>query len=139
MKRRGFRLLPHTADIRLEVRGKDLPELFAESVSALISLVTDRRKVRARDSRILKISAGDPADQLFLLLREALLLVSADRFLGRSVRGTMESWGVTVEIAGEPCDLSRHSLYREIKAVTAHAMTVEKKTGGYIARFVVDV
>lgn len=139
MKRRSFRLLPHTADIRLEVRGKDLPELFAESVAALFSLVTDRRKVRARESRILKISAGDPADQLFLLLRNALLLVSVDRFLGRNVRGTMKSWGVNVEIKGEPCDLSRHSLHREIKAVTAHAMAVEKKRGGYVARFVVDV
>jgi SHS2 domain-containing protein len=139
MKRRSFRLLPHTADIRLEVRGKDLPELFAESITAMLSLITDRRKVRARESRILVISERDPEEQLFLLLREALLLVSADRFLGRSACGTMKSSGVTVEIAGEPLDLSRHSLHREIKAVTGHAMAVEKRPGGYIARFVLDV
>ncbi len=47
--------------------------------------------------------------------------------------------GVTVEIAGEPCDLSRHSLYREIKAVTAHGMAVERIPGGFVARFIVDV
>lgn len=138
MKRRRFRLLPHTADIRLEVRGRDLPELFAESVTALFSLLTDRRKVRARESRILR-GAGDPVDQLFHLLREALLLHYVDRFLVRDARGTMESSGVSVEVAGETYDASLHALHREIKAVTAHAMAIEKGPGGYIARFVVDV
>ena len=139
MKRRRFRLLAHTADIRLEVRGRDLPELCAESVTALFSLLTDRRKVCARESRILRGAGGDPVDQLFHLLREALLLHSVDRFLARDARGTMDASGVTVEMAGETFDASRHALHREIKAVTAHAMAIEKGPSGYIARFVVDV
>ena len=36
-------------------------------------------------------------------------------------------------------DSSRHSLGREIKAVTRHAMTVEERPGGFVARFLVDV
>jgi SHS2 domain-containing protein len=139
LSRRRFRLLPHTADIRLEVRGSDLRELFAESVAALFSLLTDRRRVRARESRIITVPVGDPADALFLLLREALLLHSMDRFLARSAHATIESTGMIVEIAGEPWDASRHALHREIKAVTSHAMSVEKRPKGYVARFLVDV
>jgi len=140
VKLRGFRLLPHTADIRLEVRGEDLPGLFAESVAAVYSLLTDRRKVRKRESRVLHVSGEDPADLLYLLLKEVLLLHSVERFLARDARVTMESSGVSAEIAGEPWDVSRHVLYREIKAVTAHAIAVERTpSGGYSARFLLDV
>jgi SHS2 domain-containing protein len=136
---RGYRLLPHTADIRLEVRGKDLPELFATGVTALFSLLTDRRRVRAAETRILVVSGRDLEDRLFLLLREALLLFAADRFLVRSARGRMKPSGVTVEVSGEPFDASRHPAFREIKAVTAHGMAVERTPDGFVARFLVDV
>lgn len=139
MRDRGFRLLPHTADIRLEVRAKDLPGLFAASVEALFSLIVDRRKVRPAASRTIEASGNDDPDILFSLLKEALLLFSAERFLVRSAHATMKVSGVKIEISGEPFDASRHSAEREIKAVTAHGMTVGKAAGGCIARFIVDV
>jgi SHS2 domain-containing protein len=139
VKPQGYRLLPHTADIRLEVRGKDLPELFATGVTALFSLLTDRRRVRATEARTLEVSGEDLEDRLFLLLREALLLFTADHFLIRSARGRMKESGAIVEVRGEAFDASRHPAFREIKAVTAHGMVVERTPGGFVARFVVDV
>ena len=139
MKPRGYRLLPHTADIRLEVRGQDLAGLFATGVTALFSLLTDRRRVRAAETRILEITGKDLEDQLFLLLRDALLLFTADRFLVRSARGRIKRSGVRVEVRGEAFDASRHPAFREIKAVTAHGMVVERIPGGFVARYVIDV
>jgi SHS2 domain-containing protein len=136
---RGYRHLPHTADIRLEVRGSDLPGLFAESVAALFSLIVDRRTVRAAETKILEASGEDLPDTLYLLLRGALLLFTAERFIVRSARGTMDASGARVEVSGEPFDESRHSALREIKAVTAHGLAVESIPGGVVARFVVDV
>jgi SHS2 domain-containing protein len=136
---RGYRLLPHTADIRLEVRGQDLAGLFATSVTSLFSLLTDRRRVRAAETRTLEVSGRDLEDRLFLLLREALLLFTADRFLVRSARGKMNRSGVRVEVRGEAFDASRHPAFREIKAVTAHGMVVERIPGGFAARYVIDV
>jgi SHS2 domain-containing protein len=136
---RRFRLLPHTADIRLEVRGKDLPELFSASVDALYSLIVDRRRVRPITSRTFEIPGKEPSEQLFSLLRAALLLFSSDRFLVRNARATMKESGMEMKVAGEPFDASRHTADREIKAVTAHGLTVEKIPGGYVARFIVDV
>lgn len=136
---RGFRLLPHTADIRLEVRAKDLPDLFAASVEALFSLIVDRRRVRPAAERAYRVSGNDPAEQLFLLLREALLLFSPYGFLVRTARGTIKKTEVEMKVAGEPFDPMRHAASREIKAVTAHGMTVQRVPGGYVARFVVDV
>jgi len=139
VKPRGYRLLPHTADIRLEVRGQDLAGLFATGVTALFSLLTDRRRVRAAETRILEITGKDLEDQLFLLLRDALLLFTADRFLVRSARGRIKRSGVRVEVRGEAFDASRHPAFREIKAVTAHGMVVERIPGGFVARYVIDV
>jgi SHS2 domain-containing protein len=137
--RRAFRLLPHTADIRIEVRGADFARLCASCVEALFSLQGDRRRIRPVETRILRIAGGPPPEALFALLKEALLLFSDGRFLVRSARGTMEGKGTAVEVRGERIDLSRHSVYREIKAVTAHGLTVESGEGGLLARFIVDV
>jgi SHS2 domain-containing protein len=46
---------------------------------------------------------------------------------------------VSLTLTGEPFDAERHSVAREIKAVTAHLLSVERLPGGYRARFVVDV
>ena len=81
MTRSRYRFLPHTADLRVEVRGKDLPELYASCIETLFSLLTDRRRVRESGSRILTIEGASPEDRLFFLLREALLLFEIDRFL----------------------------------------------------------
>lgn len=139
MKRRRFRFLPHTADLRIEARGKDLAELYASCIETLFSLLTDRRRIREAGYRTLAIEGASPEDRLFFLLREALLLFELDRFLVRRARGTIKGNRVTMSVAGEPADSSRHSFGREIKAVTRHAMTVEERPGGFVARFVVDV
>lgn len=139
MTPRGYRFLPHTADIRLEVRGKDLPELFAAGVAALFSLLTDRRRIRPVETRTLKATGRNVEDRLFPLLREALLLFTAYGFVVRNARGRMERTGVHVEVSGEPFDGSRHPSFREVKAVTAHGLAVERSPGGFTARFIVDV
>jgi SHS2 domain-containing protein len=46
---------------------------------------------------------------------------------------------VTLTVRGEPLEASRHLVRREIKAVTAHAMAVERSPDGFLARFLVDV
>lgn len=139
MKGRGYRLLPHTADLRIEVRGKDMPGLYASCATALFSLLTDRRRVRETAERTVRVEGVTPEDRLFFLLRAALLLFEVDRFLVRRAHVTIEGNQVTLSASGEPADFSRHTFGREIKAVTRHALTVGKRPGGFVARFVVDV
>jgi len=137
--RRPFRLLPHTADLRVEVRADDFPSLCAASVEALFSLLTDRRKIRRFERRTLDSGSGSPEERLLAILRQALLLFSLDRFLVREAGAMMNSGTILVTVHGEPMDGSRHSAHREIKAVTAHALAVEKGPSGFTARFILDV
>jgi len=123
----------------VEVRGVDLPDLFSSCVLALYSLLVDRRTVREADVRSAEISGDTAEEKLFFLLREAFLLFASHRFLARKAHVTILGKQVKLTVRGEPLDASRHFVHREIKAVTAHAMAVERSPDGFLARFLVDV
>ncbi|HSL99990.1 MAG TPA: archease [Candidatus Limnocylindria bacterium] len=139
MRKRRFRLLPHTADLMIEVRGEDLPQLFSSCILALFSLLVDRRTVREAEARSAEVTGDTVEEQFFSLLREVFLLFAVHKFLARTAHVRIEGKRVMLTVTGEPLDSSRHTVLREIKAVTAHAMVVERSLGGYLARFVVDV
>lgn len=89
--------------------------------------------------RSAEVTGDTLEEKLFSLLREAFLLFAAHEFLARAAHVTIEGNRVVLTVTGEPLDSSRHTVLREIKAVTAHAMVVERSPGGYLARFIVDV
>jgi len=134
-----YRLLPHTADLLVEVRAPDFGSLCAASVQALFSLLSDRRRIRPAERRVLDAGQGTPEEQLRSVLMQALLLFSLERYLVRDADGTMEHGRVVVAVRGERLDRVRHPVHREIKAVTAHALTARKGPRGFTARFVLDV
>lgn len=123
----------------MEVRGEDLPGLFSSCVLALFSLLVDRRTVREAEARSAEVTGDTVEEQFFFLLREAFQLFAAQTFLARTAHVTIEGKRVMLTVTGEPLDSSRHTVLREIKAVTAHAMVVERSPEGCLARFVVDV
>jgi SHS2 domain-containing protein len=123
----------------MEVRGEDLPGLFSSCVLALFSLLVDRRTVREAEARSAEVTGDTVEEQFFFLLRESFQLFAAHTFLARTAHVTIDGRRVMLTVTGEPLDSSRHTVLREIKAVTAHAMVVERSPGGYLARFVVDV
>ena len=139
MSRGAYRLLPHTADLLVEVRAPDFRSLCALSVEAVFSLLTDRRKVRRAERRSFDFAPGPPEELLLSVLRRSLLLFSLDRFLVREAGATMEDGRLVLAVGGEPMDAARHSVCREIKAVTAHALAVDAGPTGFTARFVLDV
>ncbi len=134
-----YRLLPHTADLRVEVRCADFPGLCAASVETLFSLLTDRRTVRRAARRTFSAAGATREERFHGILRKALLLFALDRFLVRDAGATMELDVVTVTVTGEPADPARHAVYREIKAVTAHGLAVSAGPSGWTGRFVLDV
>jgi SHS2 domain-containing protein len=137
--RRRYRLLPHTADLLVEVRAADFPTLCAASVEALFSLMTDRRKIRPAERRTLESVPGSPEEALRSILRQALLFFSLDRYLVRDAGASMVSGKVVVSVRGERMEGTRHPVYREVKAVTAHALAAEEGPSGFTARFILDV
>jgi len=136
----GYRIFDHTADLGVEVAGVSLEELYAGAALALFALLTDLSSVRAGVAREIVVSGEDPADLLVNFLREILYAWNGDGFLMKSclVR-EVKPQRLTALLRGETFDPARHRIKQEVKAVTYHQASVEKKGDVWVARVIFDV
>jgi SHS2 domain-containing protein len=148
----GWTLLDHTADIRIEVRGRSAGDLFIHAAQGLTTLLdpgdaeADRRdstseKEGARTERISLDLEGDGLEELLVAwLREILFLnqVRGFRMEASEIQQlTMERLTAVIEgrVRGDrvaPPDL-------EIKGVTYHGLAVTETEEGFTALVVFDV
>ena len=144
-----FKELDHTADLRVEIRGKDEQELFRNAVESLYLLlglqaVSDRRDVVPGER--LEIQGQDPEEALVGLLGELLYRATAERqrlnLQELSVRrGEEGEEGCRVDVRGgwETLTAGEMAGQREIKAVTYHDVQIRRTKRGWVARVVMDL
>lgn len=135
-----YRLLDHTADLGLEIYGRDLPELFGNACFALFDNITDLSRVAGESSKVITVTGDDTADLMINWLRELLSQWTVDGLLIKSAQVTnISDTGVTAKLLFDPYTPGRHLLQSDIKAVTYHNVTVGRKNNVWTARVVVDV
>ena len=144
-----FRELDHTADLRVEIQGKDEQELFRNAVESLYLLlglpaVSDRRE--AVPAERLEIKGQDPEEALVELLGELLYRATAERqrlnLHELSVRrGEEGAEGCRVVVRGgwETLTDDDRVGQREIKAVTYHDVQIRRTKRGWTAQVVMDL
>ena len=144
-----FRELDHTADLRVEIRGKDEQELFRNAVESLYLLMglpalSDRRE--AVPVERLEIKGQDPEEALVELLGELLYRATTERqrlnLQELSVRrGEEGEEGCRVDVRGgwEMLTDDEMAGQREIKAVTYHDVQIRRTKRGWAARVVMDL
>ena len=145
-----FRELDHTADLRVEIQGKDEQELFRNAVESLYLLlglqaVSDRRDAIIPAEK-LEIQGQDPEEALVGLLGELLYRATAERqrlnLQELSVRrGEEGEEGCRVDVRGgwEMLTDDEMAGQREIKAVTYHDVQIRRTKRGWAARVVMDL
>ena len=135
-------LLDHTADLRVQVRGRDLPDLFANAGFALFDLLTDVELVRGLepDDVSVAVPGGDREDLLVEWLRELLYRYHASgRLCCRIESPAVTDTSAAGRTWGEAADPARHRPKHEIKAITYHGLLVREESGGWVAEVVMDV
>jgi SHS2 domain-containing protein len=129
-------ILPHTADLRAEIRAPDLVALYAEAAGLVREILVGGSAVAARETRRIALAGGDDSERLFRFVRELLYLADSERFLPAAA--TLEADEVTVD--GEPFDAARHVAERQVKAVTRHGFELERAAdGSWRCRMVFDL
>ncbi len=144
-----FRELEHTADLCVEIYGKDRTELVLNAIETLYTLLDyplDRTSQGLLPRTTLRIEGLDLADALVRLLGELLYAASEEheRFFPKKIllqdkcppslnmriilQGSL--WKCSDDIVGQG---------REIKAVTYHDVCIKKTEHGHMARIVMDV
>lgn len=140
-----YRLLEHTSDIKVEICGQDLTELFRNAAFCLFDLMLEVSRVEPKEQREL-ILENDDLSELFLdWLRELLFLFSARGFaLSRaevrlSPAEIARPFRLSATLRGETYDPARHGLKVEVKTPTYHEYKLEQTRSGFRATLVLDV
>ena len=135
-----YRVFNHTADLGLEVYGKDEKELFSNAAFAIFDLTVDLYDVNALEVRMITVRGSDREDLLVNYLREILYMLNGEGMLLKDFSILeIDSHYLVGEVKGEPFNPDRHSIKMEIKAVTYHQVKVEKNKEGWKARVIFDV
>lgn len=137
---RPYRLLEHTADIRLRIYGRSLRGLFQNAVCALTDTLTDFQKVKKKISKRIRITAENRELLLVRLLQELLFLFDARGFVVRRLEFIrFDDKMIMARAWGEKFSPARHLSKTEVKAVTYHQLKVERQKGRWVAEVVFDV
>lgn len=135
----SFQVIEHTADMGIEVRADSREELFVQAARGLREILS-ATTVTGGAERTIEIEGGDVPELLVKWLNEILFLLETERFFPIDfVIEEVTDDHLRGRIRGEPFDPERHSIEREIKAVTYHQLRVEKQDGLWQARIFVDL
>ena len=130
----------HTADLAWRLWGKDLPELFENAGRALSATLTDRRYLRRRATREVRLTAGDREALLVDWLNHLLYLFDIDGFLGRDFQvESLTAERLEARVTGESFDPARHPERTGVKAATYHQLSIVPAGDGWQATVVLDL
>lgn len=135
----GWRLLEHTADVRMAVYGGILEELFLNAARGFTSLLVPETQGHPEIELELSLLADDIEELLVDWLREllyyhqtkAFILISADI-------QDLSDTSLKAKLAGRTRGPDEEPEI-EIKGVTYHAVSVEKNDIGYAVTIVFDI
>ena len=145
-----YKLLDHTADIRVEVWGKTRKELFGNAVTAMFDVMVDwpsedKRlfsvdEIKPLEEKTIKITGNDLEDTLINFLRETLYLFNGKCWLIKSCEPLkLTRRSIVARLKGKPYNRQKTPLKTEIKAVTYHALIINKSNRSWQAKVVFDV
>jgi SHS2 domain-containing protein len=148
---KGVRGLEHTADIGLELEAPDLPELFRRGALGAMWLVLEREPATEPpdkgETRSLELVEDDLADLLRSWLRTLLYWDETEGFVTRSVALALaphphcsshdgQAFGLWAKVSGAVDSGPR---VREIKGVTLHGLSVERRGDSWWGQVIFDV
>jgi protein archease len=140
MASRGYEVLEHPADIGFRAYGATLPELFAASAIALLSIADEPAAAEPRGEYRLAVESGDRESLLVDWLNEVLYWYDGKRIAFREFRiDALSDEAVDAVGVGEPRDPERHRSRLIVKAVTYHQLKIEQRADSWVAEVYLDI
>jgi SHS2 domain-containing protein len=140
IKRVEYKLIPHTADICIELSATTLKQLFDRSASAVTEQMVSIGKKSPGIMKDMVVAASDK-DLLFVYWLQEILYqfyLHGLIYTGSKITA-LSNTRLKAKVAFNRFNPKEHTPKREIKAVTYHNIHIEKTRGKYIVRFVVDI
>ncbi|MCU0578326.1 MAG: archease [Desulfobacterota bacterium] len=139
-KTKPYRLIDHSGDLGLEVRGDDFPGLLVNAAWAFTDILVDAPQVRAHRVQDITVEAPDREALLAAWLGELLYLFDARGLVfGRFEIREWTEQKLTARAWGEPFNPDRHGFKQGVKAVTYHQLQIRRTAKGWRARVIFDI
>jgi len=139
--RRGFRVLPHTADKSIEAWGDTLSELFLAAAEGMFNLTQDLSSIKQEYEWVIEVAADSPEDLLHAWLAELLWVAERDEATPCAFEVEAldeQSWSLTGRAwGGSASPETRRGA--AVKAVTYHDLKVKREKDVWRVRVVFDV
>jgi len=136
---KGYKFLPHTADVRIEAYGKSLEEAFTNSAYATTDVVTDHSKVAAVVEKEFTAEGENQESLLYDFLEQFLILIDADGFLLHEIKELKISGNnLSVKCVGDSYS-EKYEIHTHVKAITYQEMSIEESKDGFVIKFIVDI
>jgi SHS2 domain-containing protein len=124
----------------MEVRGKNLPELFASAGRAFFDIMMDIRLIDLKIERSIKVTAPDREALLVAWLGELLYLFESRQFVfARFEVQSLSDQELQAAGQGELYDPKKHRLKQVFKAVTYHQLRIWEEKEIWRARVIFDI
>jgi SHS2 domain-containing protein len=138
--RKPYRLITHTGDLGMTVRGKDRIDLFEQAAWAFFDLLVDARSIEPKKPLEVSVEAPDREALLVAWLGELLYLFETQKIvLGKFEIKTLTDQSLEAIAWGEPFHREKHRFKRAVKAVTYHLLRIWETPQGWRARVILDV
>ena len=135
-----YRILDHTADLRIEVKGRGVEGLFVSSAEALTDLLVDIDSIEKKYDVEVSAEGEDRGELLVDFLRELLYLFSVvGKIFSKFDIMNLSEKKITARCFGEDFDPKRHELKIEIKAITYHGLEITEDGEDYHVSIIFDV
>jgi SHS2 domain-containing protein len=136
----GYRTFDHTGDLGLEVWAGSPEALYAEAAMALMAQIAEVPRDAAEEGLAVSLDGDDAADLLVHWLNTALLEADVRGVVWTRASVTaLSDHRLEASLEGTRLDPARHTLLREIKAVSFHDLELSLEPGRCRCRLVLDL
>ena len=135
-----FEILEHPADIGFRAFAEALPELFAHSALAMLSIAGDPQAAEPREQYRFHVESSDRESLLVDWLSEVLFWFDGRRVAFREFHiDRLSDTALDARASGEPRDPRRHRSRLIVKAVTWHQLKIEHRGDLWVAEVYLDI
>ncbi len=131
-----FNFLDHTADIKIQINGSTLNEIFENTVRAVAHYINSGSPITSKKGKVIEVQGTDTHSLLANFIDELLYLIDAEHFVPAKASVLLRGNNLKAEVFGD--DTKNYHL-THIKAATFAEMEIVKKKSGWEAIVVLDV
>jgi SHS2 domain-containing protein len=132
----GVTEIPHTADLKIAIKGNTLEDIFKKAAAALAGIVAGKIKGDLNQEEAVKITSGGADTLLADFLNEIISRTQIKRVVYPEIE-ILELYENRAEIKLKGVRVD--NFQKDIKAATYHGVKIERRNGKLMAEILFDV